>query len=444
MKFAVIPTAFSNESIIGHTLRLLKRNGFKHITHVLKKPEITRLIKWQKSKIDVLDNLTFKKSSSLLMSFPFWEKSLLTTVQVCPQCMEENGYFHEEWQNPFIKHCEKHQCMLVSECLSCGEKLKFDIQLLANECTNPKCGKSLSSKPLIAGLDDEERVFDCYLAAYVLNDLCKSSSKYPSESINQSDLLIGFGLLSCEQKARAWLNKLVSLSNQYIPLNIVLANVLTLTKYLKCDWPALAVFENMYKYDYRKQCRNTLKPIWLTTDKATSMLGIDLDGLERLLSSRLVISKTHNGLNNRSVIDVSPIFEMLKQSSQVVEGMEPLTGFKQEMLYNDICIADILIDVLDGKLNVAYETDNDLLNSLFVIPEPFKSFCSQTFCNKRDDVISIQKASQLTGLSFDSLMKLRKQGKLRIPPWTYNTRQVVYDDVLRIREQNVVQLNLEY
>ncbi|AXQ98032.1 TniQ family protein [Pseudoalteromonas piscicida] len=443
MKFAVIPTAFSNESIIGHTLRLLKRNGFKHITHVLKKPEINRLIKWQKSKIDALDNLTFKKSSSSQMSFPFWEKSLLTTVQVCPQCIEENGYFHEEWQNPFIRHCEQHQCMLVSECSFCGEQLQFDIQLLSNQCTNPKCGKPLIPKAFVPGLGDEERVFDCYLAAYVLNDLCENSSKYPNESFNQSGLLIGFGLLSCEQKARAWLNKLVSHSNQYIPLNIVLANVLTLTKYLKCDWPTLAVFENLYKYDYTKQSQNTLKPIWLTIDKATSLLGIDLDGLERLLSSRLVISKTHNGLNNRSIIDVSPLFEMLKQNSQV-QGMKPLTDFKQAMLYNDICLADILIGVLDGRLNVGYIADNDLFHSLSVLPEQFNSFCSQTFLNKRDDVISIHKASQLTGLSYDSLMKLRKQGKLRIPPWTYNTRQVVYEDVMRIREQNVVQLNLEY
>ncbi|WP_462177241.1 hypothetical protein [Pseudoalteromonas gelatinilytica] len=443
MKFAVIPTAFSNESIIGHTLRLLKRNGFKHITHVLKKPEINRLIKWQKSKIEVVDNITFKKSPSPQTSFPFWEKSLLTTTQVCPQCIEKSGYFHEEWQNPFIRHCKQHQCMLVSECSSCGEQLKFDIQLLANQCTNPKCGKPIIPKALIPGLGDEESVFDCYLAAYVFNDLCENSSKYPNESINQSDLLIGFGLLSCEQKARAWLNKLVSHSNQYIPLNIVLANVLTLTKYLKCDWPALAVFENLYKYDYTKQSQNTLKPIWLMTDKATSLLGIDLDGLERLLSSRLVISKTRNGLNNRSVIDVSPIFEMLKQNSQV-EGMKPLTNFKQAMLYNDICIADILIGVLDVKLSVGYIADNDLLHSLFVIPEQFKSFCSQTFLNKRDKVISIQKASQLTGLSHNSLMKLRQQGKLRIPPWTYNTGQVVYEDVLRIREKKSMQLNLGF
>ncbi|MCP4585243.1 TniQ family protein [Pseudoalteromonas sp.] len=441
MKFAVIPTAFSNESIISHTLRLLKRNGFKHITHVLKKPEITRLIKWQKSKIDALDNLTFKKAVTPQMSFPFWEKSLLTTVQVCPQCIEENGYFHEEWQNPFIKHCEKHQCMLVSECSSCGEQLKFDIQLLSNQCTNPKCGKSLCSIALLPGLENEERVFDCYLAAYVLNDLCENSSKYPNESINHNDLYIGLELLSSNQKSREWLNELVSKSNQYIPLNIILANVLTLTKYLKCDWPALAVFNNMYVYGHSKTSKNSLKPIWLTTDKATSLLGIDLTGLERLLASKLVLSKTRNGLNNRSVIDVSPLFEMLKQNSQV-QGMKPLTDFKQTMLYNDICLADILIGVLDGKLNVGYETDNDLLNSLFVIPEPFKRFCSQIFSNKRDDVISIQKAIQLTGLSYDSLMKLRKQGKLRIPPWTYNTEKVVYEDVLRIRNKKNAQIEL--
>ncbi len=441
MKFAVIPTAFSNESVIGHTLRLLKRNGFKHIAHILKQTEINRLIKWQKSKIEVVDNITFKKSPSPQISFPFWERLLLTTVQVCPQCIEENGYFHEEWQNPFIRHCEQHQCMLVSECSSCGEQLQFDIQLLSNHCTNPKCGKSLRTKVLVPGLENEERVFDCYLAAYVLNDLCENSSKYPNESINQSDLLIGFWLLSCEQKARAWLNKLVSHSNLYIPLNIVLANVLTLTKYLKCDWPALAVFENLYKYDYSNTSKNSIKPTWLPIDKATSLLGIDLDGLERLLSSKLVISKTHNGLNNRSVIDVSPIFEMLKQSSQI-EGMEPLTAFKQTMLYNDICLADILIGVLDGKLNIGYEADIDLLNSLFVKPEQFKSFCSQTFSNKRDEVISIQKASQLTGLPHESLMKLRKQGKLRIPPWTYNTDQVVYEDVLRIRNEKNTQFEL--
>lgn len=155
MKFAVIPTAFCNESVIGHTLRLLKRNGFRYISHVLKKPEITRLLKWQKSKIEAVDNITFKKSSSPQTSFPFWEKSLLTTAQVCPQCIQENGYFHEEWQNPFIKDCKKHQCMLVSECSSCGEQLKFDIQLLSNQCTNSICGKSLSAEPLVPGLGDE-------------------------------------------------------------------------------------------------------------------------------------------------------------------------------------------------------------------------------------------------------------------------------------------------
>ncbi|WP_234401330.1 hypothetical protein [Pseudoalteromonas sp. T1lg23B] len=175
----------------------------------------------------------------------------------------------------------------------------------------------------------------------------------------------------------------------------------------------------------------------------TSLLGIDLTGLELLLASKLVLSKTRNGLNNRSVIDVSPIFEMFKQSSQI-EDMEPLAVFKQTMLYNDICIADILIGALDEKLNVGYETDNDLLSSLFVKPKQFKSFCSQIFANKRDEVISIQKASQLTGLSHNSLMKLRKQGKLRIPAWTYNTGQVVYEDVLRIRVEHAFQLNLEF
>lgn len=443
MKFAVIPAAFSNESVIGHTLRILKRNGFKHIQHVLKKPEITRLIKWQKSKIDALDNLTFKKSFSPQMSFPFWEKSLLTTAQVCPQCIEENAYFHEEWQNPFTIHCEKHQCMLVSECSSCGEPLKFDIQLLANQCTNPKCGKYLSSKALVPVVNDEERVFDCYLAAYVLNELCENSSKHPNESINHNDLYIGLELLSSKQKAREWLSKLVSKSNQYIPLNIVLANVLTLTKYLKCDWPALAVFKNMYEFEYPNSTNVLLEPIWLTIDKATTLLGIDLVGIERLLYTNLVTSKSLSRLNNRSFIDVSPIIKILEQTP-LTEGMKPLTCFKQAMLYNDICISDILNGVHDGKLNVGYIAANDLLSSLFVKPEQFKSFCSQTFSNKRDEVISIQKAIQLTDLPYGSLMKLRKQGKLRVPLWTYDTEQVVYEDVLRIREQKSIQLNLGF
>ena len=73
-------------------------------------------------------------------------------------------------------------------------------------------------------------------------------------------------------------------------------------------------------------------------------------------------------------------------------------------------------------------------------------FARTCFAIKREDFITIERAMRITGATETKLLHLRKLGRFRQPTWSRAGSEgfVIYDDVLKIRQQKSKQYELDY
>lgn len=441
MNFAIRPVPYEDESPIGYVLRLAKRNGLSRINHLLNKQELMRVIKGLPSKQFELDKLTPKAQPLTKLATLLWENSRLLTVQVCPLCICEQGYLKEIWQNPFKRHCEEHRCLLSSRCTRCGQPFNFDMPLLAGRCSNPKCSSKIQVEREHDVLLSESVVADCYLAALLRKAYPLVQSKYPPVDVTFDELADAAELLTNPTIVSEWLKEIVNLQSMHLPLNFALKRVSTLSSRLKKNWPSHSLLNHANEVEYKRNQAEIL-PLWLSHSDTIKLLGVANETLETLKKNNLITSKSGNTINHRSIIDVSPVIQLLHDKS-VISSMAPLSSQKETLLFNDVCISELLVAIKHGNLNVGYSPAYNLLDSIYINPNTLTDFATKTFKQKKERSISIEKAMQITGASLDELMKLRKQGKFRSPAWSYLDTHVVYEDVLEVRFDKLQQLELQ-
>jgi hypothetical protein len=63
---------------------------------------------------------------------------ILFTPKLCPQCIEEGGFFHLEWQSLLITHCVHHQSPLIDNCPKCDRALVWHSDIF-HGCPHEGC-----------------------------------------------------------------------------------------------------------------------------------------------------------------------------------------------------------------------------------------------------------------------------------------------------------------
>jgi hypothetical protein len=165
------PEPYADESLRGYLIRLAEKNGYKLIwlyklaklfkpsgyilnLHLIKEPsynfdllaqvtemQVHRLTEMTLFNDFVLENNINSKEINTVYQLGVYG----TQIQVCPVCIQENGYFRKVWDITLYTCCHIHKCLMVNICSQCQRNLS-PFRLNIREC---RCGKEIKQQKVI-------------------------------------------------------------------------------------------------------------------------------------------------------------------------------------------------------------------------------------------------------------------------------------------------------
>lgn len=376
MHLAIKPIAFADESNIGYALRLALRNGFTYIDRLFSKSILNKIIKGNAVNINPQTKLVSKPyiSKKAYITTPLFERAIQVDPKVCLRCIQEKGFINVEVQNPFIHQCSAHHEPLIDQCYTCHSQLTWDVALLKGRCTSKHCGAPLVQQPqekLPTLL--ESQVADCLLASYFLNSQGNTfikQQRYPSILNYQEKLREGFEFLNDQKAVRNWMHESINSHSSYFPMNFSAVSINQLFNNLKAIWPVSCVLQQ-FNSIRRTNTNNEIEPFHVTNSTASQLLGMSTEAIKVLLDNNLIISKSGKIPNYMSIIDISPIIELLA-TNFLTPDMKPLAEQKASLFNHNICLSIIILAVSENNLTVGYKSGSDLISSIYIKPEDLK------------------------------------------------------------------------
>jgi len=389
MHLAITPSASPDESNIGFALRVALRNGFTYVERVYSKSTINKIIKGNPVTITPQIHLKSRLyvSTQTYIATPLFERPIQIDPKVCLRCIREKGYIKAEVQSPFIHQCSAHHEPLIDKCYACNTQLTWDIALLKGRCTSKHCGIELvqpahTSLPLLL----ETQVADCLLASHFLNrgeETVIKQPRYASFSNYQERLREGFRFLNSHTTARNWMHKCINQHSSLFPVTFAAINISILFNNLKAIWPVSCVLQQQ-KAIKRTSSSNKISPLYADTEIASQLLSVPKNKVQTLVESGLIKSKGSKKHNYKSIIDISPVIELLAPHF-TSSDMMPLSEQKESLFYYNICLSDIFLAVKEDELNVGFQANSDLISSIYCTPDSLMNIVN----NKRQHKIKV-------------------------------------------------------
>lgn len=144
----VRPRRHADEPVAGYLLRLTDANGYESpkillslleeragvklrgVHDLATRPEVLRamesytacgsLCSLARREIESAAGPYFRLHDTALPA----DALMLHHAQICPKCLTEDGYIHEEWELSAVTVCAKHRVALVDRCPACGCQLQ--------------------------------------------------------------------------------------------------------------------------------------------------------------------------------------------------------------------------------------------------------------------------------------------------------------------------------
>jgi len=389
MHLAITPKASLDESNIGFALRVALRNGFTYVERVYSKSTLNKIIRGNPVTITPQIHLKSRlyASTQTYIATPLFERAIQIDPKVCLRCIKEKGYINAEVQSPFVHQCSAHHEPLIDKCYACNNQLTWDIALLKGRCTSKQCGIELAqpahtSLPLLL----DTQVADCLLASHFLSNREETLIKQPryaSFSNYQEKLREGFRFLNNHTSARSWMHSCINQHSSLFPTNFAATNISILFKNLKAIWPVSCVLQK-YETIERTSANNEIGPFYADTEIASQLLSVPKNKIQTLVESGLIKPKGSKKLNYKSIIDISPVIELLAPHFTSSE-MKPLSEQKESLLYYNICLSDIFLAIKEDELNVGFQANSDLISSIYCTPDALRGLAN----NKRQHKIKV-------------------------------------------------------
>ena len=410
MRFPIKPSYYEAESAIGYVLRLLKRNGISIESRVLNKRMLTSIIKGRPTKNELLDHLIPTIRTLTLLKINCWTHTRLITPQVCPDCVNQYGYFKAQWQNPFLRHCIIHECALLSECPHCNAPLQFTINLLNGCCTSSMCGLRLTRMPLNELIKSQEQVHDAYLIAKAIVGDSNIRTNYPPKEITITLLNQAADILNNPDSARLFLNEMAKRLPTNVPLNIEFHKIEMIVQNLLFEWRSLSTLYDMYNSEYTRS-NNTMTQLWFDAQTASSIIGITFKQIALLVEAGFIKADSKKALRIDTRLEISGVYTFLAKFRHK-KDYNPLIEQHRLMALHNICITDVLLAAKSNSLSITYKPSSDLMHSIHVLPKAFDTFCKLHTQRIRDKTISVANYAEVAGIPKVKLMRLINNGKL--------------------------------
>jgi hypothetical protein len=166
---AITPRPHSRESLLPYALRLAEENGYPTLTYFMKRQDEINFLASRRMEVDRLArsaNLSEDQSQRLAYVTDASKKLRLASLvgqlvgeyelrirspQVCPDCIDENGFIEAAWDLAWITCCPIHRRRLVDVCATCGLGLSWNRPAMA-KC---KRGHDLTSAHAVPASDAE-------------------------------------------------------------------------------------------------------------------------------------------------------------------------------------------------------------------------------------------------------------------------------------------------
>jgi hypothetical protein len=373
MLIAIKPIAHSDESNIGYALRLALRNGFTYIDRLFSKPILNKIIKGRSVTINPQIILAPKPymSKQAYTTNPLFEFPTHIEPKVCLRCIQEKGFINVEVQSPFIHQCSAHHEPLIDQCYTCHSQLTWDVALLKGRCTSKHCGAPLIEHPQekLPTLM-ESQVSDCLLASYLLNSSGSTlikQQRHPDIPNYQEKLREGFEFLNDHSAVRNWMQKSINSHSFNFPISFAAVGINQLFSNLKAIWPVSCVLQQFNSIE-RTNTNIEIEPFHVTSSTASQLLGMSFEAIKTLRDNNLLISKEGQRLNYKSIIDISPLIDLLANNF-IDPDMKSIAEQKNSMFNHNICMSVVLLSVSQGNLTVGYKSGSDLSSSIYIKPE---------------------------------------------------------------------------
>lgn len=434
MTLSIIPEVKPNESKIGYALRIFARHGFQSVTHRLTTTEVKRLAGGNPSQLSELDKLLPPGGLNTSYNLPFCRSLRLETPKVCPHCIREEGYLKDEWQSASKTCCDVHDVLLMDACPACDTTLTWDFHLLSARCPNPLCCKALKAAPSEHRLD-ELRALDCIMAFFVWHDwqtaIGQNRSKLSLSVPFQKMIQWGHDFLRRADKHAALCQQFESTVSMPLPRVFNAAKSRFLSEQLKCEWAPET--ESLPQ-----------KPLSNSDDSSflynrvllTKVLGCTYQGIEKLVGANVIMTANGRRSTSSSLFNITPLFalfsELKDNKKKNFREVERLSEQHITLVRNGVNICDVLIAIKHKQLNVNYQPNTCLSDSLFVNPQELNNWAKQAFAEKQDTEITIQEATQILGISRGKLLNLKRDGSLRQPKYDQRGEYVMFEDVRRL------------
>ncbi|MCL2916029.1 hypothetical protein L2725_20010 [Shewanella corallii] len=420
MNFAVSPTPMSDESLIGYLVRLIHLNGYRYMRRILNKPLINAAV----------SNKTEEVSNALGRQLPYpnyevtaintlWSLPTLTQARICLKCIDEHGYIKAEVQNPFLTHCSQHAIELLDTCPTCNRQLRWETKLIKGHCS--ECGLRLSTAntPSLPALSQPE-VADCLLASAMLEPGEKPYFIEPKLCTLEhiaTRVKRGYNLLTSERQFKVWVLKLLRQFPASAPQTMCLYDVEYLFERLQTQWPVQQLRETCYQACYVSRAEPADCPV-IPARQAATVLNISLETLSTLTPSQIVRNPGICRVHARTKIDFSPLLEVLPLYSPQ-EQMVPISNQIKLLQRYDLDLANLLIARCDGKIALAYRRNACFYSSIYCDPKDLVRLGEEELKQRsnRAEVVTLEMAMRLTGLSQEELYCRRKNGFLPVPKY---------------------------
>jgi hypothetical protein len=419
------PMIDERESLIGYILRLAVKNGFTSLKDMVDNRFIIAAVKNDTAKVQKVLPLTplFYISPDIAVTSSLWKQPRLLEPKVCIHCLNERHLIKDEHLSASQHVCSIHKELLISECRACQVPLRWELNLLNAQCTNPYCCRQLTSSNVKTLLNlTPSQVMDSLSASQFVNGTLSTftKSKIFVDSANyQRDIKMGYDFLSSSASVKAWAQDQFFRTSEALPVNLRNSACTLLRASLNESWQSivnLGLLAKVEKSDNPFCDDKANYPLFINRRIACKLLGVSFDDLILMHKEELLHTLTHNRLTVASIVNVLPLFDFLvKKSSPTLNNAKRLNSFTKLMSDFLVTTRDVIKGFKNSQLEFRYSAQETYLSSIEVNGTKFEAFCKATLVTKQDDLITLQQASAIIKIPKMKLVAARKKGLLPSP-----------------------------
>jgi hypothetical protein len=470
------------ESIRSFIIRLSSSNDYdcvkrlfiehKYDKHISIESCDSSLLDFVKKLVDIDNESVFSPthySDTKSQSNRLGSKLMMDThPHVCPSCLVDEGIVSSQWQLYPITHCHKHNIKLISHCC-CGEKLKWDQELLEYGCSDCFASwieissqqKKTETPDLISHfyrLNEQEQAdfledvyTACMRALRPYDSVHHGVKQLPQCNVDWVKLSTqAYEMLTSRHVIDDWCHSMAHVRSDYSVFgsNAVFYPLITLQEKLHLNWlvaaikPSLCTISPSTKLlpSHRfTSCNARNDSVAQLSGKVadisfihqldqygfSQMAGCSIELARRFFKIPSISSLVPVGRGKFSFIDITDFIQQsVKLNSEEVANTTPLTELINLMEIFSMTSYDFIMQIYLYELPIHIDSSTQSLVEAISISEELLSTHLETTYLENEYAITLTRTKKILSIPCNRLLELVEQELLVELPSKQNTHMI--------------------